>query len=392
MDGNMNAGNEPIPGMPRLLQNMPPPDDEVLDAIRELEDQFPEGLYSAEILGITEEPEDPDNPIPSISAEERLQQIRAAVEYISHNLTGSLWPYVLQYAAFSGGNQGNSYVSNDGTISNPIVVDDECLLEHTYADEDDASFNPENAHGVELSEQAYASNDGAVVASNDIDDIEHSELFDIDPASNPGALDDSFTSAYGEESGDEKSVKYEDNDDGAIGVRSTQSSYGYYAENVSLPHDPEPVDDEEAELSAESDDDGSDYSEHRPSKKTIKSRKNIVKPPKKSVKPVEKAVKSPSTAVKSPPMDVRSSSMPSDAPSKASQVSNENTQSLSSHLALGGRLNFSTIVEIILMDYRLFLRLHPPSGEENSCGRDQQSNVPWKAESQYCSISKSSSQ
>ena len=324
--------------MPECFENLPPLDRELLHALRPLEADFPEGLYSAQLLGITEERHDPTSHIPLLDPETRLELIRACIVHISHNLASSPWQNSVQHTIFYDDDRvsEDADASNDGSLGEPNVINDEEFSEHDHSIEHHNAYNPEIIDNSELLEHADASNDDTVSSSDNLNNAELYGNSNGEETSDSGASHDNRTSEHAEVSS-ERHSKCNGKDDGAVLKGNSDSVYN--TDKFSLPYDLGQLGPRYTHVSDNSEDYYSDYTQ----------------------KPRSKTTRAPSKPLPAPSRVVKSSSRSYSAPS---QTVDKKPQRAPSHLVSGGKLYFILAIEMILIDHRLLPRFDSSSSKE----------------------------
>jgi hypothetical protein len=355
MDENTSSGMWLKSGVPECFKYSPSLDPEILDAIRPFEADFPEGIYSAQHLGISEERHHLTNPIALLDSETRLELIRACVVHISHNFTGLQQQNFVQHVTFYDDDQvsEDANASNagfcNGSIANPNV--DYELFERAHSLDRCNSFRPEIIDNNEVFEQAEASNDDVVSYSDNLDNSELYSHSDGEENSDSSTSHNSLTSEYAESS-DKGPSEYNASDDGAVEGSGTQTDSINNTKKRPPHHDLEQHNREHAHASNNSKEDHSDYAE----------------------KPRSKAARINSKTDKTRPKPTRTSSTPDVEPSRAINSSFRSysppTQTPSeihprdmSHLASGGKSHSAPCHGRDFNDYRLLPRFDSCSGE-----------------------------
>lgn len=301
----------------------PPLSQEILDHARECAREYPEGMFSAGAMGVTDEDIARLDPARLVSEETRRQALREAFDFVSSGLTYEEFIYERNLASYYSDHEVSEHgdVPDGDSASNPIVIDDDELLNDAYAaDDGEVSLAAELDGGDRATHQSNASDDGNFYDFDDGDDVERFEHVSVDASSDSDSSDDSLISEYDQIPDDEAASESGASDDDALEVYETQSDHGDDAEDFSPPHAPEQTVSNDAEMSADSEEYDSDYAQSRPSR-------------------VAKA-RSKSKAIKTAPRTDRVTSKPSNAQSKKTQAPKKKAHRLSSQLSGGGKLQF----------------------------------------------------
>lgn len=325
MDGTPPSGMFLRTGVPECFKDSPPLDRELLDSLCPLEASIPEGIYSAQLLGISEERHDPASPIALIDSETRLDLIRACIAHISHNLGGSEFQNFVQYTIFydddrvSEDADASNDGSDDGSIGNQNAINNKEPFENAHSIERQNAYNPEVISNSGLLEQAYPSDANAISGS---DNPDNAELYWYSDREDTHSLDASQDMASKcTEMSSQRHSMCNINENGA--VLEGNFNYIYNTEKSSLQYNPEQTGLKATHICNNYEEDHSDYTE-KPLSRAIKARPTTTRAPSEPLRAPSKAVKSSSQS----------------NPGLARKL-DENSQKASPHLISGGRLYFA---------------------------------------------------
>ena len=311
--------------MPECFKDSPPLDPELLDSLRPLEASIPDGIYSAQLLGISEERHYPASPIALIDSETRLDLIRACIVHISHNLGGSEFQNFVQYTIFydddrvSEDADASNSGSDDCSIGNQNVINNKELFENAHSIERQNPYNPEVIGNSGLLEQAYTSHANAISGSDNLDNAEVYWYSDGEDTHDFDASQDMASECVKMSSQRHSMCNIDKN--GV--VLEGNSNYVYNTGKSSLQYNPEQTGLKATHVYNNYEEDHSNYTEKTYSR-AIKARPTTTR--------------APSEPLQAPSKAVESSSQSNPGPARKLD---ENPQKASPHLISGGILYFA---------------------------------------------------
>lgn len=256
-------------GMPEL----PPLNRGIGFALDQLAKEDPEGIYSAEFLGISQESINKMlarlDPATLVDPETRLEQIKVAVEIISQNQSCDYLAHPEEKNDSDKDNGDYEKVSEhgdiapaDGSFYNPVIIDDD---DDVFSDvdlfNDDASVIPEHSGGNGRLHPINPSNIKALPKSGGLDDIEIQARVHLHASSN-SRFDDRVPE-HVEMQDNEEPLECNGGENDICEVYETQSQYEDDAEGFVLPsvsdqitseHTQAELEDDDAQVCVESDD------------------------------------------------------------------------------------------------------------------------------------------